>query len=684
MVCGVIIIMTKKVVNFERSLDNVKRKRKGSENSPRYKKGDLSVMQYCSENPLSLPQGVEVHKIFYPKGEQQPLEMARLFSDGLPRKGMSSLKSILYGHVLGPTGKGDRYENFTHLSDENIMSLKDEIIDLVDDPFWRKIEQNQKFGSYAWHGYKSMIDNINLQYSTHGKRDVPDWLRVGIQRAIDELPDAIEALSLEESIAYCKTDTNSGFPCFTSKPFIELSESGTSYTVLNEEMYDIYTHIARQVWEGKAHHNLPAVLFKRIQPGEGEMSKVRIVECVSRGVLWAEARFWRPVLEAMRSIPAYSGYMHYSEGMSAIIEEALEKDHVSSLDYSAYDALSGQYLPVLFQCLATKYPEYAPLLEWCAVYYRECPLLTPHGWIQGEHGLFSGMFGTSFAGSLLNRGFILGMEYAINEKGMCGDKTIVDPLHLAFGDDTVYAWNGTADINDVLGVLTSAGLVLNAGKQEYCRKGDPDIFVMFQACYWRRNVGRADHCVPVYPLVRCAARIAFVEYFDVNTKMIYSAGRKVNDIDCPEVVGPIITAFIAKLMEAEHHPFIEQFCTVYQGVWLHNMNPLLCISEDRILRYIKSELGFIDNTNVDDFIESPLCKTLINGLKLISDGHQRETITKSGLIRDAAARKQRKCGVTHVNNDENDFMEALEDALKGSHSTGLLESVLLHIPMEAL
>lgn len=672
-----------KIVNFERSLDNAKRKRKPKPES-QYRKGDMKVIEYCAENPLNLPPGVEVHKLFYPKGEEMHPDLAALFSEGLPRKGMASMKSILYGHVLGPITEGSRYENFSHKEDSEIMGLKNDIIDLIDDPFWKKIESGQKFGSYAWHGYKSLIDGISHQYDSHGNNEIPDWISVGIQRAVDELPSVIDLISLEESIAYCKTDTNSGFPCFTSKPFIEMCEDGVSYKVLNDEIYSTYYAIAKQVWEGKAHHNLPAILFKRIQPGEGTASKTRIVECVSRGILWAEARFWRPLLEAMRTIPCYYGYMHYSDGMDRIIEEALGKEHVSSLDYTRYDAIAGKYLPVLFRALARKYPEAAPLLLWCAVYYRECPLLTPHGWIQGEHGLFSGMFGTSFAGSLLNRGLVLGVQYAINEQHVCGTRRIIDPTHLAFGDDTVYAWNGDATLDDVLGILSSGGFILNADKQEYCGVGDVDKFVMFQACYWRFNPGAVDHCVPVYPLVRCSARLAFIEYLDANTKIIYGAGYRVNECDCPEVVGPIITTFIAKLMEAEHHPYVNEFINVFQGTWVHNLNPLLCVSNERVLRYVKSEIGYLENTDASDFLHHPICKALIDGLERIPE-YERIRITRDELILQATNRKYgNSIGHSLTSNeiDKSDFGESLMEAF--GHSQGLLESILLHIPMEAM
>lgn len=676
--------MSKRVVQFERTLDEVKSKRK-KDAGPKYRKGDILVREYCASHPLTLPEGVEVHQIFYPKGVAQPDDMRRLFSDGLPKKGLTSLKSILYGHVTSPQTDGLRYENFTQLTDENIMSLREEIIDMVDDPFWKSVEQRQKFGSYAWHGYASLIDNINKQYSTHGQNDVPDWVTYGINAAINELPDEIDILSLEESIAYCRTDTNSGFPCFTSQPFIELNEEGTSFNILNEEVYNIYHAIATQVWEGKAHTNLPAVLFKRIQPGEGTNSKVRIVECISRGILWAESRFWRPMLEHMRGVPAYAGYMHYSNGMSDIIEQALGKSHVSSLDYTSYDAIAGKYLPELFLALAVKYPSAAPLLLWCAEYYRMCPLLTPHGWIQGEHGLFSGMFGTSFAGSLLNRGFILGMEYAINVQRVRGDVNITEPVHLAFGDDTVYAWEGNATIDDIIEVLNSAGLQLNKDKQEYCGVGDNDVFVMFQACYWRSNIGCDDHCVPVYPLVRCAARLAFVEHLDINSKLIYGAGRRVNDVECPTVVGPIITAFIAKLLEAKHHPFILRFCSTYQGSWCHYMNPLLCVTKERVLRFIKSELGFIDDTDGEEFLKNPICEHLINGLKLVTP-LERRLMSKDELIEEFTSRTT---GNSHGNKsstgeDDISTVDLMRSLNENNFSEGLIDSVLLHLPKEAL
>lgn len=162
-----------KVINFERSLEKSKRKRKDTPEY-QYRKGDLKIIEYCKEHPLNLPQGVEVHKLFYAKGEPMHPDLEALFSNGIPKKGLASLKSILYGHVLSPTTTGERYEMFSHLEDDKIMSLKDEICDLVDDPFWRNIEESQKFGSYAWNGYQSLIDNISHQYATHGKHDVPD------------------------------------------------------------------------------------------------------------------------------------------------------------------------------------------------------------------------------------------------------------------------------------------------------------------------------------------------------------------------------------------------------------------------------------------------------------------------------------------------------------------------------
>lgn len=682
---------SRKVVAFKRELESVKAPKA---RKTQRKQSDLKVEAYCKTHPLDVPDGVQIHKLFYDKNEPMHPDMEKLFSPGIPRKGLTSLKSILYGHVLGASKPMERYETFTHLSNSEIYGLKDDILSMIDDPFWKDVESGQKFGAYTWDGYQSLVPNISQQYVTHGDDNIPSWLEYGINAAVKELGDGINPISLEESIAYCKTDTNSGFPAFTSKPFIQVNEDGESYTVVDEEMYTIYVHIAKQVWKGEAHTNLPAVLFKRIQPGEGDASKKRIVECVSRGVLWAEAMIWRPILERMRTLEPYAGYMHYDVAMKGVIEKALDRSHVSSLDYSAYDALVGRMLRRLFRALACQIPSAAPLFDWCAEYYRCCPLLTPHGWIEGEHGLFSGMFGTSFGGSLLNRGLILGLEYAINAERVLGpDVTIEDSVHLAFGDDTVYAWNGSVKIGDILNLLQSAGMSLNASKQEYCGPGDVDKFIMFQACYWRHNPGREDHCVPVYPLVRCAARLAFVEFLDTYSKLVYRAGYKVDEIECPAVVGNIVSMLIAKLCEAEHHPYIHAFIRRYQGVWFHNLNPLVCISEEGILQFVKSHISYLEDTSVPGFLAHPVCESLVRGLETIEYGRvvngtivPRLVVTEEELRRLAIKSVSKMSApVGDAGSGSEDHKFDLLDAIHNSGlSEGLIGSLLLRLPEEAL
>jgi len=677
-----------KIVAFKRELEAVKTPK--SRKSQR-KQSDMKVDAYCNEHKLTVPEGVSIHKLFHDKGEPMHPDMERLFSNGIPRKGMTSLKSILYGHVLGKPKAMERYETFTHLDNTGIYGLKDDIVSIITDPFWRRIEEGQKFGSYTWDGYQSLVPNISQQYTTHGDDNIPSWLEYGINAAVKELGDGIVPIALEESIAYCKTDTNAGFPAFTSTPFVQVNDDGESFTVLNDELYSIYTHIAKQVWNGTAHQNLPAVLFKRIQPGEGDNSKKRIVECVSRGVLWAEAQIWRPILERMRTLEPYAGYMHYDVAMRGVIEKALDKEHVSSLDYSAYDALVGRMLRRLFLALANQIPSAAPLFGWCAQYYRCCPLLTPHGWIEGEHGLFSGMFGTSFGGSLLNRGLILGLEHAINDQHVLGaGRTINNSVHLAFGDDTVYAWDGSVQIGEILDILQSAGMVLNASKQEYCGPHDVDKFVMFQACYWRKNPRGLDHCVPVYPLVRCAARLAFVEYLDSYSKMVYRAGYKVDEIECPAIVGNIVSMLIAKLQESEHHPNISEFICRYQGVWFHNLNPLVCISSEGVLHFVQSHLSHITDVSVPAFLDHTVCKILIRGLESIDYGRlidgiivPRTIVTEEELRRKAATSISKmslpsgECGDEHK-------IDVLDSINNSGLSEGLIESILLRLPAEAL
>lgn len=670
-----------KAVRFQRELDAVKSKRSKTVSKQR-KKTDIAVDKYCEENPLNLPPGVKVHRLFYDKGETMPDALAQLFSEGIPRKGLTSLKSILYNHVLAPHKGMERREMFTHLDDTSIYSLKDDIVDNIQDPFWHKVEESQKFGSYDWDGYKSLIPNINQQYLTHGNDSIPWWVEAGIVAAIDELVAAgpINPISLEEAIGYCKTDTNSGFPAFTSKPFIKLHDDGSGYDVLNDEIYSLYYHMAKTVWSGKAHNNLPAVLFKRIQPGEGSNSKKRIVECVPRGVLWAEAMIWRPILERMRTIPAYYGYMHHTNGLGDLIAEALGRDHVSSLDYSAYDATVGRFLRLLYVTLAEKIPSAAPLFLWSMDYYRACLLLTPHGLIEGEHGLFSGMFGTSFGGSLLNRGLILGAQLAINAES---GEVMEDIVHAAFGDDGVLAWNGSAQIDTVINFLTEAGMVLNRDKQEYCGPGDADKFVMFQACYWRWNPGGEDHCVPVYSLVRCAARLAFVEYLDSASKLIYGAGYRVDEVECPEVVGPILSGLIAKLMEAENHPYINEFIDRYQGTWCHHLNPLTCVSDEGLLRFVKSEFSYVNDTDAGKFLEHPVNQRLTRNLTMFDD-RDRFHVSKSELVERATRKSTGSKRVSHMMEEDNGVEISMELLQNSGFSDGLIESIVLRLPAEAM
>lgn len=242
--------MVNKVVRFQKELDRQKSKK--AKAAPRQrKKSDLLVEQFCKEHPLDLPQGVEVHRLFFDKGEAMPPEMEALFSNGLARKGLANMKSILYGHVLGKPHGMTRREMFSHKSDSEIYGMKDDIVGLISDPFWKKIESQQKFGSYDWHGYESMIPNINGQYARHNDTDVPWWLIKGIEAAVDELGDGIEPIPLEEAISYCRTDTNAGFPTFSSKPFVKVLDDGSSYEILNKEVYDTYYHISKEVWNGR-------------------------------------------------------------------------------------------------------------------------------------------------------------------------------------------------------------------------------------------------------------------------------------------------------------------------------------------------------------------------------------------------------------------------------------------------
>lgn len=491
------------------------------------------------------------------------------------------------------------------------MSLKDEIVEMVDDPFWKEIEKRQKFGSYAWNGYESLIPSINAQYRSTNS-DVNQYILKALDLVLDELPDEINPIPLEDSIAMCRTDTNSGFPAFTSKPFTQLDENGESYTILDEELYDCYYLIAKNVLRGKMHTHLPAVIFKRIQPGNGTESKARIVQCVSRGILWAEGTFIRPLLEAMRALEPYSGFNRWDLGLQNTIHNILGKDHVASIDYTQYDSLIGQYLPLLLQKMAEKYPQSGALLEWSAQYYRTAPLLTPHGVLRGEHGLFSGMLGTATYGTLLNRVLIKAVELAVNAQ----DTLIKDPVHLGFGDDTVYGWNGDVTVEVIISTLQGFGMELNIQKQEYCSKHDADKYVSFQGCYWKARPDGSPP-VPVYSLVRLAARLAFVEYIHDNCKLIYSAGLKVDDVYGAEVVGPIITALIAKLFEAIYHPYIEDFISRYQDGWVHYLDPRVCFDNDVFYHgdtYIVEEVAEGPEWNSSRYLELEIPKILIKGV----------------------------------------------------------------------
>jgi hypothetical protein len=168
---------------------------------------------------------------------------------------------------------------------------------------------------------------------------------------------------------------------------------------------------------------------------------------------------------------------------------------------------------------------------------------------------------------------------------------------------------------------------------------------------------------------------------DTPTKRIYGARLLVDDIECPPIVGPIVCALIAKLMEAEHHPDIDMFIRMYQGVWLHNLNPLLAIGDEGVLRYVKSEFSYLASEDAPNFLEHPICRSLLDGLKHIE--YRERAVISIKQIDELSAKfvtKMSQSSSPPELESVDDLMSAMYD---GGLSEGLIQSVMLRLPEEA-
>lgn len=518
--------------------------------------------------------------------------------------GSSSFGQSAFGLItarLKEREYGPRRVNFKGFDFDSPLAIRDWVVNMVGDDFWKDIESMQKIGPCSGVNVGAYVKGV-ADYYTPPERYNPDRdiLDEAFRKATDEiihanggvlvpdplLPDGISIAELKgksieefsDVVDAIRSEADSAFGKATLDSFKGFPYAKTKLSSVDE--WVTYLEGAELIWSGEATVDVPSILGKRRQnstvDAEGNVTKEKCRQTFMG--TWSEfvagRRFFSVVLKVMKSLSSYGGY-NGVHTMGGIFENALKqcvdsngKFFAVSLDPSGYDKGLFYLLDEdgLWDSMERMCPDAAPYFAWCRRYYTRCPLIGPGGVWYGQHGLFSGCLLTGFIGSFLNRVMALVTEMTLKV-------TIVQ--HTCMGDDTalIGIYEGERlQLKDFVEVYANYGLnvddnVIKSGWFDDLTDDKTRMYIAFMGRYFRWNPNENDHCKPVFSLTRCCASILFPENISKAESVLhsmvslareaYGEGYTFNVVrksDNNSLTGEVIRQFASTLMNIEHHP----------------------------------------------------------------------------------------------------------------------------------
>jgi len=361
-------------------------------------------------------------------------------------------------------------------------------------------------------------------------------------------PQRLRPISVTSAVGYLKNNSNSGLPDVTKKKNVKESLNG--YT-----LDDLASIIQSYLYEGKVIKELACLLFTRTQ----ENSKTRNVWGFSIFATVFEMIFYRPILD-IQSKQSWRAALRkpddVSAGITKLIDYSIEKDlEVLSIDFSRYDnSVKYRLITSAFETISLAFQnKYKYHFNMIKDFFINCPIVTPDGILQGQHGVPSGSTFTNEVDSIVQYGI------ALESDAVC-------ELSLAQvqGDDGVYSC-----LNSKLLIehFKSYGLNVNDDKSYIAKNWAIFLQSLFHTDY--RDENRVIN--GIYPIYRALNRIIHLERFDdfleygINGKDFFSIRT------------------ISILEQCKHHPLFKELVTY---VWSLDKYKLT-VSDQGLANYVR-------------------------------------------------------------------------------------------------
>lgn len=328
----------------------------------------------------------------------------------------------------------------------------------------------------------------------------------------------LRPLSVKESIACMKNNTNSGLPQMQKKKNVKVKYLDYTLERLATSVVDDYFKLA-------------CILFTRTQ----ENMKTRNVWGFAFVATLFEMLFYRPILD-IQSKQLWRSALRtpddVSLAMTKLIDYCLSLNiDILSIDFKNYDnsckpRLQKPAFETVKVCFQKQFHKYIDVIS---NFFANVGIITPDGVLYGPHGVPSGSTFTNEVDSIIQYGISLECPQISNHE-----------LSQVQGDDGVYA---CIDAKSVMDHFSSYGLNVSVDKSYISRNYAVYLQQLFHDAY-RDDKGVING---IYPIFRALNRIIYLEKFD--------------DFLSDGLVGSDYFSIrtICILEQCKHHPLFREF-----------------------------------------------------------------------------------------------------------------------------
>lgn len=403
-------------------------------------------------------------------------------SDDVVRRLSLHLDRIVTGSdevFLTPIGKDNDpsvvLSNFDKLFENNIALMNKDLINL-------ELSNKSKYGprsiSKPWVDRKKSLTEYYKSVSTNSP-------------SVQKLESgSLRPISIDSGIKLLKNNTNSGLPYYTRKSKVK------------EKLKDKFVYLLEQKY--------PCILFTRTQEG----NKTRNVWGYPIADTLNELLYYSPLLDYQRRLgwrSALLGPELVDRSVTSLISNADKLGRkLLSVDFSAYDSSVNSnlqlnafnYISSLFQS------QFSEDINELFVRFNSIGIITPHGIMNGKHGVPSGSTFTNEVDSIVQ--YIIAREI------------LPDNMMQIQGDDGAYSVE-ESNIQPLFDSFKHYGLNINVDKSYIS-----DSFLIYLQKLYHKEYLKDGLIGGIYPVYRALCRIIFQERYsdfedyDIKGKDYYS------------------------------------------------------------------------------------------------------------------------------------------------------------------